>query len=129
MIKVLLIESDPKTRDIITVGLDQFQVFDVDHAEDAWGVEMAREGSYDLMLVNLELGKGVDGLDIVKEIREFDDKAEIVLITRGRSSKLLSKEKAAQNIFALLTQPVEEQPFFKLLARVRERIEQKQAKR
>jgi DNA-binding response OmpR family regulator len=111
------------------VGLDQFQVFDVDHAEDAWGVEMAREGSYDLMLANLELGKGVDGLDIVKEIREFDDKAEIVLITRGRSSKLLSKEKAAQNIFALLTQPVEEQPFFKLLARVRERIEQKQAKR
>ena len=32
MIKVLLIESDPKTRDIIEVGLDNFQVFEVDNS-------------------------------------------------------------------------------------------------
>ena len=43
MIKVLLIESDPETRDIIQVGLDNFQVFEVDHASDTWGLELFRE--------------------------------------------------------------------------------------
>jgi len=129
MIKVLLIESEPKVRDIIMVGLDQFQVFEVDHAEDEWAVEMAREKPYDLVLVNLELGKGVDGMEIAKLIREYEKDAEIVLITRGRSSKLISKEKAALNVFALLTLPIEEEPFFKMVARAKDRIESKDSRR
>lgn len=123
MIKSLLIESDPKNRDIIRTGLDQFQVFAVDCAEDAWGVDMAREKPYDLVVVDLELGGRADGMAVVRQIREFDQDAEIVLITRGRSSRLLSKEKAVSNIFALLPLPLDEVGFFKLLARVRDRIE------
>lgn len=123
MIKSLLIESDPKNRDIIRTGLDQFQVFAVDCAQDAWGVDMAREKAYDLIVVDLELGGRADGMAVVRQIREFDQDAEIVLITRGRSSRLLSKEKAVSNIFALLPLPLDEVGFFKLLARVRDRIE------
>jgi DNA-binding response OmpR family regulator len=126
MFKALLIECEPKTRDIILVGLEQFQVFDVDHAEDEWGVEMAREKAYDLIVVNLDLGKGVNGMEIARSIREFEQNAELVLLTRGRSSKLVAKEKAALNVFALLTVPVEDEAFFKLMARVKERIEQKE---
>jgi DNA-binding response OmpR family regulator len=125
MIKVLLIESDPKTRDIIEVGLDNFQAFEVDNAEDSWAVEMAKENSYDLLLVDLELADHVDGMEVVRQIREADPEVEIIVITKGRSSKLLSKEKNALNVFALLPTPIEELSFFKLIGRVRDRIESK----
>ena len=125
MIKVLLIESDARTRDIIEVGLDNFQAFDVDHAEDAWAVEMAKQNSYDLLLVDLELANHVDGMDVVRQIREADSDVEIIVITKGKSSKLLSKEKNALNVFALLPTPIEELAFFKLIGRVRDRIETK----
>lgn len=125
MIKVLLIESDPKTRDIIEVGLDNFQVFEVDHAIDSWGVEMAKENTYDLIMVNLELANHTDGMEVVRQIREFDQGVEVIVITKGKSSRLLSKEKAVSNIFALLAAPIEEQNFFKLIARARDRIDSK----
>ncbi len=107
MIKALLIEADPTTRDIIKTGLEQFQAFEIDLSDDAWGVEMAREKTYDLILVNLELPDGADGITVSKQIREFDKDCEIVLITRGKSSRLLTKEKAAQNIFSLLSCPID----------------------
>lgn len=125
MIKALLIEADPRNRDIIRTGLDQFQVFHVDAIDDEFGVEMAKEKPYDLIIADIELGEQVDGMDVVRRIREFDQNAEILLATRGKSSRLLSKEKANSNIFALLPLPVEEVSFFKLLARVRDRIEAK----
>ena len=125
MIKVLLIESDTKNRDIVTVGLENFQAFEVDYAEDAWGVEMARENSYDLILVNLVLADHTDGMELVKQIREFEEEAEIVVMTRGKSSRLLSKEKSASNIFSLLSLPIDEQAFFKTIVRVKDRITNK----
>jgi DNA-binding NtrC family response regulator len=129
MIKVLLIESDPKTRDIIEVGLDNFQVFEVDHAVDAWGVEMAKENTYDLIMVDIELANRTDGMEVVRQIREFDQGVEVIVVTKGKSSRLLSKEKAVSNIFALLSAPIEEQAFFKLIARARDRIESKKRKK
>jgi DNA-binding response OmpR family regulator len=120
--KALLIEADPKNRDIIRTGLDQFQAFQVDHAVDDWGVDMAREKQYDLILVDLELANGADGMTVIKSIREFDSKVEIILITRGRTSRLLSKEKQTSNLFGLLHLPIEEMSFFKLLARARDRM-------
>jgi len=125
MIKVLLIESDPKTRDIIRVGLDNFQVFEVDLADDTWGVDMAKEKKYDLVIVDLELAGGADGMNVVHQIREFDEDTEIILVTKGKSSRLLSKEKAASNLFALLSTPVNELSFCKMISRVRDRIEAK----
>lgn len=122
MIKALLVASDSRNRDIIRTGLDQFQVFAVDHAADGWAVEMAREKDYPLIIVDLELTQRTDGMMVVRQIREFDQTAEIILVTRGRSSRLLSKEKAASNLFALLPLPLEPVSFFKLMARVRDRI-------
>jgi two-component SAPR family response regulator len=107
------------------VGLENFQVFEVDHASDAWGVELFRESHYDLVIVNIELANHTDGMDIVRQIRDTDQDVEIILVTRGKSSRLLSKEKAVSNIFALLSTPINERSFFKMLSRVRDRIEGK----
>lgn len=123
MLSALLVQSDPKTSDIIRVGLEQFQSFEIDSASDAWGVEMAKEKKYDLIIVDLDLDGHVDGMQVVRQIREFDDKTEIILVTPGRSSRLLSREKQKQNVFALLPLPITAESFFKLISRVKERIE------
>ena len=122
MLRVLLIEHDKPTRDIIKTGLDSFQEFEVDFAEDAWAVNMAKAKSYDLIIANLKLGNHVDGMALVKEIREFEKEAEILLLTHGRSSKLLSKEKSLTNITGLIPLPIDEVSFYKTIARVRDRI-------
>lgn len=128
MIDVLLIESDPKTRDIIKVGLAQFQAFEVDTAHDSWAVEMAREKNYDLLIANLVLADKLDGMELIRGIREFNQDAEVLVLTRGKSSKLLSKEKSTANIFALIPLPIDEQAFFKTISRVKTRIEKKQTR-
>ena len=125
MLKVLLIEHDKQNRDIIKVGLENFQEFEVDFADDAWAVDMAREKTYDLVIANLKLGERVDGMALVKEIREFDPDVEILLLTHGRSSRLLSKEKALSDITGLIPLPIDEMSFFKTISRVKDRIKSK----
>jgi DNA-binding NarL/FixJ family response regulator len=125
MLKVLLIESDPTLRDIIEVGLETFQGFDVDHARDAGAVDMAQEKNYDLIIVNVELGDSARGIEVIRAIRKFDESAEILALARGRSSRLLTKEKASSNLFAILSVPIDEQNFFKTISRVKDRLEAK----
>ena len=125
MLRVLLIENDKKIRDIIKVGLDNFQEFEVDFAEDGWAVSMAEAKSYDLIIADLRLGDRVDGMALIKEIRQFDAESEVLLLSHGRSSRLLTKEKALTGIMGIIPLPIEEVSFYKTLSRVRDRIQRK----
>ena len=127
MIKALLIESDPRLRDIIEVGLETFQAFEIDRAKDASAVAMVQEREYDLLLVNADVaGKG-DGLAIIRQIRENNQTVEILVLAEGKGAKTMMKEKSACNIFSVLTLPINETHFYKTVARARDRIEAKQA--
>lgn len=123
MVKALLIESDPKVRDLIEVGLRNFPGFSVDHSDDTWAVEMARERNYDLVIADIELAGGMNGLDLVKSIREFDPDVEVILVGRGKAARAAAKEKSAANVFAVLHLPFQEEGFFKLISRAKDRIE------
>lgn len=125
MIKVLLIVSDPTTRDTIQVGLRNFPGFEVEHAEDRWAVDMAREERYDLILASTRLSGEKSGLDIVRRIREFDSTSEIILITKGHSAKAVGREKTALNLFGHLEVPIDDQAFFKTLRRAKDLIDRK----
>ncbi len=127
MIRALLIESDPRLRDIVEVGLDTFQSFEIDRATDSAAISMAREKPYDLIIANFELtGKG-EGLDVIRQIRELCESVEIIALAPGKVARSHAKEKAATNLFAILPVPIDEQQFFKTVARARDRIEAKQA--
>lgn len=123
MVKALLIESDPRVRDLIAVGLRNFPDFVVDHSDDAWAVEMAKERSYDLIIADIELAGGASGLDLVKKIRGFDPHVEVILVGRGKAARAAAKEKSAANVFAVLHLPFQEEGFFKLISRAKDRIE------
>ena len=129
MIKVLLIESDSANRDIIKVGLSEFQVFEVDHAVDEQAVEMAEDGQYDLVIANVELAERQDGLQIIRRIREICPAAEIIALARGKSSRLLAKEKTASSLSATIPIPIDAADFYKTIARVKQRIESTRSRR
>jgi DNA-binding response OmpR family regulator len=124
---VLIVEEDPRTRDLLRVGLDSFANFVVDSAEPGWAVDEVRDRRFDLVIVNLEMGDGLDGLDVVRSIRELDSRPEFILLTKGKSSRFLSSQKNANNIFAFLTLPLDVAAFFKTIARARDRIRGKVA--
>jgi len=127
MIRALLIESDPRLRDIIEVGLETFQAFEIERAKDASALSMIREKEFDLLLVNADVeGKG-DGLKIIRQVRETNQTVEILVLAEGKATKTMIREKSACNIFAVLPLPIDELHFYKTIARARDRIEAKQA--
>jgi DNA-binding NtrC family response regulator len=121
-LNVLIVEEDARTRDLLRVGLDSFASFNVESIEPEWASEVARDRAFDLVLVNLEMADGTDGLAVVQAIREVNPRPEFILLTSGRSSRFLSSQKNANNIFAFLTLPLDVTAFFKTIARARDRI-------
>jgi DNA-binding NtrC family response regulator len=122
VLNVLIVEEDARTRDLLRVGLDSFSSFNVESIEPEWAAEITRDRAFDLILVNLEMSDGSDGLEVVQAIRENNPRPEFILLTRGRSSRFLSSQKNANNIFAFLTLPLDVSAFFKTIARARDRI-------
>ncbi len=127
MIRALLIESDPRLRDIIEVGLDTFQAFEIDRTKDSSAILMAREKTYDLIIANFELARKGEGLKVIRQIRDQCESVEIIALAPGKTARSHAKEKASTNLFAILPIPLNEQHFFKTIARARDRIEAKQA--
>lgn len=122
MIPCLLVTADPIARDLVKVGLEQTQAFEVDVAEDAWAVEMARSKVYRVAIVDAELA-AADGLEILRQIREVRGDAELLLIARNRNqTRHLLRDKQQLALYGFVYLPVDPLEFFKMTARLLERI-------
>lgn len=122
MIPCLLVTADPAARDVIKVGLDQTQAFQVDVAEDEWAVEMARSKAYRVIIADADLTK-MDGLELLRQAREIRPDAELLLIARNRNqTRHLMRDKQQLALYGFVHLPVEPLEFFKMVARLLERI-------
>ncbi|HEY9420201.1 MAG TPA: response regulator [Thermoanaerobaculia bacterium] len=83
MAKILLIEDDPDTRELVRLTLELYghDVTDATTAED--GVALAREVGPSLILMDLSLGGEYDGLEATRRLRADSafDKTPIVALT------------------------------------------------
>lgn len=75
MAKILLVEDDPDTRELVRLTLELYghDVTEATNAED--GIDLAREVSPALVLMDLSLGGKYDGLEATKRLRadsQFD---------------------------------------------------------
>ncbi len=70
MIEILMIEDDPELARIIIKYLKRFEIIVTNVEEPYEGIEMIREGDYQLLILDLTLPK-IDGLEVVSKIREF----------------------------------------------------------
>lgn len=80
--KILLVEDDKITIDVIERFLKSiYEIYSVSEAESA--VQMVSANSYDIILLDINLGRGKNGLEALKEIRKIPgyDSTPIVALT------------------------------------------------
>ncbi len=80
-LKVLVVDDDPVTRSLLSMRLTKAD-YNVEVAED--GVEAVRMLShqfYDVILTDLMMPGGVDGIGVLETAKENNIKTEVILIT------------------------------------------------
>jgi DNA-binding NtrC family response regulator len=81
VLKILVVDDDPVTRSLLCKRLSKDD-FQVDTAES--GVEAARKIThtyYDIILTDLIMPGGIDGIGVLETAKENDIKTEVILIT------------------------------------------------
>ncbi len=114
VMRVLVIEDEQKMADLIKRGLEE-EGMDVATAYDGEsGLEMAKAGNYDLIILDLGL-PGRDGLEISRLMREAGLKTPILILTAQDSTemKVRGLDSGADDY---LTKPF---AFAEMLARIR----------
>ena len=78
--KILVIEDEEETRQVITSCLCRkgYEVFSIATAKEA--VELVKKEHPDITLLDILLSDG-SGLDILKQIKEFDKNIKVVMVT------------------------------------------------
>lgn len=109
-----MIEDEPKVASFIKKGLEE-QTYEVVQAYDGtFGVKLARQQEYDLIILDLIL-PGLNGLDVCREIRKHNSSVSILMLTAlgTTDDKITGLDAGADDYLA---KPFE---FKELLARIR----------
>lgn len=89
--RIMVIDDDRSVRDIIAYGVGKVSVCNtvigIPDAETA--IKNFKPGDFDCLVVDYKL-PGMNGIDLIKEIRKSDDKVGIVMVTA-----VLDHEKAS----------------------------------
>ena len=111
--KILVIEDDPKISRLLEIEL-KFEGFDVFFAYDGKeGLNMAKYGSYDLILLDVMLPK-MSGMEVCKRIRETSQVPIIMLTAKDEiSDKIVGFDYGADDY---MTKPFSNE---ELLARIK----------
>ena len=95
MSKILLVEDDEMNRDMLSRRLIK-RGYEVDIATDgAQGVEMARAGSYDIILMDMSLPV-MDGWTATRTLKESDGTADVPIIALTAHAMSGDEDKARQ---------------------------------
>jgi len=115
--KILVIEDDPKISRLLEIEL-KFEGFDVFFAYDGKeGLNMAKYGSYDLILLDVMLPK-MSGMEVCKRIREGSQIPIIMLTAKDEiSDKIVGFDYGADDYMIKPFSPAE------LVARVKSHIQ------
>jgi len=123
---ILLVESDHLIRDQVKVGLQQFPEFSVTWGESYPGVNLVRMRKYSYVFLGIHTQDN-DGLRLLRHLRSFDQKTDVIVITNQKAARELSKDKNRLGIYAFLTTPIDVVDFFRLISRLKSREEKKPA--
>lgn len=80
--KVLIVDDEPQIRKILTISLDSehYEIFEAYNGNEA--IRLAAIRNPEIIILDLGL-PDIDGLDVIKEIREFSKSPIIVLSVRA----------------------------------------------
>jgi len=83
MSRILLIEDDPSTQALLRNRLEDLEHEVVVESTGARGLMEARKGNFDLFLVDVGLGSGIDGYEVCRRLRAMPHfrKVPVVLVS------------------------------------------------
>ena len=116
-----MIEDDPELARIIIKYLKRFEILVTNVEEPYKGIEMLKEGEYELLILDLTLPQ-IDGLEVVSKIREFS--AIPIIISSARDDivdKVVGLERGADDYLPKPYNPRELEARIKSLLRRQER--------
>jgi two-component system, OmpR family, response regulator len=98
-LKILVVDDDPVTRSLLTKRLskDDYQVETAASGVDA--VRMISHAYYDVILTDLMMPGGVDGIGVLETAKENNLKTEVILITAHGSidNAIMAMKKGAND--------------------------------
>lgn len=116
-LKILVVDDDPVTRSLLSTRLSK-EDYGVDTAEN--GVEAIRiiaHQTYDVILTDLMMPGGVDGIGVLESAKENNFKTEVILITAHGSidNAIVAMKKGAVDY---LQKPINFDELFLRLAKI-----------
>jgi CheY-like chemotaxis protein len=114
--KILVVEDDATSRDVINLFLKNiYQIFFAHDGEAA--LILAKENNFDLILLDINLGSGITGLEVMEKLRLFDEYKKTPIIAATAFAMLGDREKFLNSGFNhYISKPYLKQQLLQLLA-------------
>ncbi|MEC8252057.1 MAG: hypothetical protein VYA51_11630 [Planctomycetota bacterium] len=117
---VLLVVDDPLLRDLVKVGLEQFDGVRVTAGRGAAGVALARCRPYDCVFIGVE-ASAQRGAELLQQLRAFEQEAALFLLADARVAKELGRERSKFDVHTVVGTPLQAKDLFSSFARFLER--------
>lgn len=117
VLKILVVDDDPVTRSLLRSKLSKAN-YEVDTADDGVAaVRMIAQQCYDVILTDLMMPGGVDGIGVLESAKKHNIKSEVILITAHGSidNAIVAMKKGATDY---LQKPINFDELFLRLAKV-----------
>ena len=115
---ILVVDDDAGLRESCRLILeDEFEVLDA--PDGPQGLEILRRSQVDVVLLDVRL-PGMDGLEVLEQIKVADDQIEVILVTAVKTVKT-AVTAMKLGAFDYLTKPFEEEEVLALVRRALER--------
>lgn len=124
--EVLLIEKDPLVRDHVKVGLQQHADCHVTVGTGHTGISEARGRHFDAVFLGVD-PRQKDTVKLLHALRSFNTTTELFVLTSPRNIKDMAVDKSKFDIQAFVPTPIDAKEFFRLLGRLIERQQEKEA--
>ena len=117
-IKILVVDNDEVSRNYLNHVLGKY--FTVDLAENGnEAIKLAEENKYDLILMDIGLGVGINGMEATREIRKIKGYEEIpVIAVTGYAMKNDKKEFLSQGLTHYLSKPFTKSELLSLIKEI-----------
>jgi len=113
--KVLLVEDNPLNIEVVQRFLSK--ICNVSFARDGLSaIEMATENDYCLLMIDINLGQGMDGLEVLKQLKNMEKYATIPSIAlTGYASDTNKRDFLSKGFSHYLAKPFEKRELVKLI--------------
>ena len=118
--KILIIDDATALRFVLSFDLRRKGYLPLGAPDGEKGILEARQKNPDLILIDVMMGKSMDGFDALKDLKSRDDTKDIpVIMTTARSDKEDIRKAAQLGAFSFLIKPFS---FNELLAKIQKAL-------